>query len=302
MRTPVLQVPMQGLRITVKPVYRYGSRTAYIRFESRNREAAFPVPDRFVVKDPHLRIDPVDQITAAPGITHQKKALKPAQLRRSNAIGTVMLQPDLKQVQSLLERRRLNLIQIDRLRWARQARIAQCHDLWKLCGHAAKLTRPPGALSPCALDTKSMGCRTIPLINRSLESLLKVEYPVTVQEQHTDELGHLNHVQAVKLMEDARGDWYARCGQPVFDPAGYGTVVVNIDYNYRGECFLGEKLTILTVPVKLGRTSFVLSHQILKADRSNPFDGLATCLIMDMKTRQAIPVPDWIAEHFPTRA
>ncbi|GIS90721.1 MAG: hypothetical protein CM1200mP20_07620 [Pseudomonadota bacterium] len=31
-----------------------------------------------------------------------------------------------------------------------------------------------------------------------------------------------------------------------FDPAGYGTVVVNIDYNYRGECFLGEKLTILT--------------------------------------------------------
>ncbi|GIS90722.1 MAG: hypothetical protein CM1200mP20_07630 [Pseudomonadota bacterium] len=53
-----------------------------------------------------------------------------------------------------------------------------------------------------------MGCRTIPLINRPLESLLKVEYPVTVQEQHTDELGHLNHVQAVKLMEDARGDWY----------------------------------------------------------------------------------------------
>ena len=129
---------------------------------------------------------------------------------------------------------------------------------------------------------------------------MKVESPVTVQERHTDELGHLNHVQTVKFMEDAREDWYAQCGQPVFDPVGYGTVVVNINYNYRGECFLGEKLTIVTGPVKLGRTSFVLSHAILKADGSIPFDGLATCLIMDMKTRQAIPVPDWIAKHFQT--
>mgnify|MGYP001163903541 FL=1 len=127
---------------------------------------------------------------------------------------------------------------------------------------------------------------------------MKVESPVTVQERHTDELGHLNHVQTVKFMEDAREDWYAQCGQPVFDPAGYGTVVVNINYNYRGECFLGEKLTIVTGPVKLGRTSFVLSHAILKADGSTPFEGLATCLIMNLKTRQAIPVPDWIAKHF----
>jgi|TARA_Y100000588_G_scaffold121828_1_gene133471 acyl-CoA thioesterase FadM len=75
--------------------------------------------------------------------------------------------------------------------------------------------------------------------------------------------------------------------------------VVNINYNYRGECFLGETLCIITAPVKRGHKSFVLSHEIIKPDGSKPIDGFATCLIMDMKTHKAIPVPDWIAEHFP---
>ena len=100
-------------------------------------------------------------------------------------------------------------------------------------------------------------------------------------------------------METAREDWYQQCGQPVLDPAGFGTIVVNINYNYRGECFLGEALRIITEPVERGRKSFVLRHEIIKPDGAIPIDGLATCLIMDMKAHKAIPVPDWIAEHFP---
>jgi|TARA_B100002049_G_scaffold5099_1_gene3632 thioesterase-3 len=131
------------------------------------------------------------------------------------------------------------------------------------------------------------------------DAAIKTETFITVEQEHTDELGHLNHVQAVKFMETAREDWYQQCGQPVLDPAGFGTVVVNINYNYRGECFLGEALRITTEPVERGHKSFVLRHEIIKPDGSTPLDGLATCLIMDMKARKAIPVPDWIAEHFP---
>tara|TARA_B100000029_G_C17191098_1_gene820655 strand:+ start:435 stop:740 length:306 start_codon:yes stop_codon:yes gene_type:complete len=100
-------------------------------------------------------------------------------------------------------------------------------------------------------------------------------------------------------LESAREEWHQQCGQPVFDPAGLGTVVVNINYNYHGECFIGDTLCIITSPVKRGHKSFVLRHKIIKQDGSIPIDGFATCLIMDMKTHKAIPVPNWIAEHFP---
>jgi len=131
------------------------------------------------------------------------------------------------------------------------------------------------------------------------DAAIKTETLITVEDEHTDELGHLNHVQAVRFLEAAREEWYQQCGQPVLDPAGFGTVVVNINYNYRGECFLGEALRIITEPVERGHKSFVLRHEIIKSDGSTPLDGLATCLIMDMKARKAIPVPNWIAEHFP---
>ena len=146
-------------------------------------------------------------------------------------------------------------------------------------------------------------CRTQDHGDRRLsaagEKTIKTESVITVEQEHTDELGHLNHVQAVRFLESAREDWYRQCGQPVFDPAGFGTVVVNINYSYRGECFLGETLRIITAPVKRGHKSFVLRHEIIKPDGSTPIDGLATCLIMDMKAHKAIPVPNWIAEHFP---
>lgn len=35
---------------------------------------------------------------------------------------------------------------------------------------------------------------------------------ITVTEAHCDELGHLNHVEAVRYLERARGQWYRECG------------------------------------------------------------------------------------------
>ena len=51
---------------------------------------------------------------------------------------------------------------------------------------------------------------------------------ITVTQAHCDELGHLNHVEAVRYLERARGEWYRQCG--LYDGAGaqsLGTVVVN---------------------------------------------------------------------------
>ena len=35
---------------------------------------------------------------------------------------------------------------------------------------------------------------------------------IEIGQEHCDELNHLNHVEAVRLFEQAREDWYEACG------------------------------------------------------------------------------------------
>ncbi len=126
---------------------------------------------------------------------------------------------------------------------------------------------------------------------------------ITVTEDHCDELGHLNHVEAVRYLERARGQWYRECG--LFGTVGehsLGTVVVNIDYNYRVECFVGEPLKVTTCPVSMGTRSFTLEHAIIKPDGRTAIDGRCTSVIMDLAERSIISVPECLAVYLPKRA
>ena len=78
---------------------------------------------------------------------------------------------------------------------------------------------------------------------------------ITVAQAHCDELGHRNHVEAVRYLERARSQWYRECGH--FDTESeqsLGTVVVNIDYDYRVECFVGEALKVTIRPKSMGES------------------------------------------------
>ena len=126
---------------------------------------------------------------------------------------------------------------------------------------------------------------------------------ITVTEAHCDELGHLNHVEAVRYLERARGKWYRECG--LFNGQSehsLGTVVVNIDYDYRVECFVGERLTVTTRPVSMGTRSFTLEHAIIKPDGRTAIDGRCTSVIMNLTERSIVPVPECLAVHLPKRA
>ena len=125
---------------------------------------------------------------------------------------------------------------------------------------------------------------------------------ITVTEAHCDELGHLNHVEAVRYLERARGRWYRECGLYADSEHLLGTVVVNIDYNYRVECFVGERLKVTTRPVSMGTRSFILEHAIIKRDGRTAIDGRCTSVIMDLAERTIIPVPECLAVHLPRRA
>jgi len=137
------------------------------------------------------------------------------------------------------------------------------------------------------------------------EKHLETRTPITVTGEHCDELGHLNHVAAVRLLELARDHWYQKAelwgGRPWSAAETLGTLVVNIHFNYRRECFLGEELTVVTFPVVRGTKSYTLGQQILKADDSIAIDGESISVVMDMQQRAVIAVPEVMARYLPPR-
>ena len=126
--------------------------------------------------------------------------------------------------------------------------------------------------------------------------------PYTIDSAMTDELGHLNHVAAVKLFELARDQWYEKAGlwggRPWSEDEIFGTIVVNININYRQECFEGEAVQVRTWPARKGTKSYTLAQELLKPDGSVAVDGHATSVVMDMGRHEVIPVPEPMAHCF----
>ena len=133
---------------------------------------------------------------------------------------------------------------------------------------------------------------------------MSFETIIEVDNRHIDHLNHLNHVETVRFIEQGRSDWLQMCGldalgvETINGPPRYASVVVNINYNYRLECSLGERLRITTKPEHIGNKSYRLRHQIIKPDGSIAFDGQVISVVMDLTTRDIVPVPDCIAKHF----
>ena len=123
---------------------------------------------------------------------------------------------------------------------------------------------------------------------------------VEIADKYTNELGLLSHVEAVRLFELARGEWYAACGL-YNDQSTVGwwlsSVVVKVNVRYVLACCLGEKVTVSTRPDSMGTKSFTLKHQLIKSNGRIAIDGFATSVIMDLTNRTTIPVPECLAAH-----
>lgn len=128
---------------------------------------------------------------------------------------------------------------------------------------------------------------------------------VRVTPAQVDDLGHLNHVFALQILEYARDEWYAEAGlwegRPWSGAENLATLVLNINFNYRQECFLDEALQIITRPLERGSKSFTLSQQVIKSDGGVAIDGTATSLVMDMEQHRSVPVPECLVRYLPAR-
>ncbi len=126
------------------------------------------------------------------------------------------------------------------------------------------------------------------------------ELELQVQDSEIDELGHVNNARFLEYFERGRMDWYSQCDPALnnIDENGPGTVVVNIDINYRRECFAGDRLVVVTRPETRGGKSYRLYQEILDEHGNCVSDARVTSVVMDMSTRETVAIPDALARQF----
>ncbi|MCQ6559589.1 acyl-CoA thioesterase [Paenibacillus mendelii] len=124
---------------------------------------------------------------------------------------------------------------------------------------------------------------------------------IVVRSTEIDVNGHVNNAKYLEYLEWGREAWYEEAGlhYDVFLRMGIQTVTVNININYRKECRQGDRLTIVTLPERAGRSSYVLKQEIVNDRGEQCADALVTCVTMGSESRQSISLPDTLRALFP---
>ena len=126
---------------------------------------------------------------------------------------------------------------------------------------------------------------------------------IEVSAEHIDSLGHVNNAVYVKYFERGRVAFYAQLGLALESdrPPRIGTVVVNLNVNYRDECVAGDHLHLVTRGLGRGNRSFIVQQHLARQNGTPVADCTATSVIMDLDTRTVEELPDALAVALPPR-
>ncbi len=124
---------------------------------------------------------------------------------------------------------------------------------------------------------------------------------IDVGDEHLDSLEHVNHAAYVRMLETARTAFYRAAGVPLErrTPPRLGTVVVNLNVNFRAECVAGDRLRVVTGGLRRGRRSFTLEQHMTRDDGVAVVDAAVTSVIMDLDRRAVVALPDALAAVLP---
>lgn len=133
---------------------------------------------------------------------------------------------------------------------------------------------------------------------------MKTSLDIIVRPTEIDVNGHVNNAKYLEYLEWGREEWY-EAGDLRYDVLkrlGLQTVTVNININYRKECGQGERLTVVTEPESMGRTSYVMAQRIYNEQHELCADAIVTSVAMDVTSRKSRPVPEELRRLFPAPA
>ena len=123
---------------------------------------------------------------------------------------------------------------------------------------------------------------------------MKTILEIPVRSTEVDLYGHVNNAKYLEYLEWGREEWYGEAGFTFTGLAGQniGTVTVNINIDYLGECRIGDLLMIETAPEKIGKSSFVLLQEIFKKENHEKvISARVTTVMIDLEKRKSIPIP-----------
>lgn len=108
-----------------------------------------------------------------------------------------------------------------------------------------------------------------------------------------DAMGHLNNIATVQLIETGRVDYMVDLGLGTHDDLTYA--IVSLQCDFRAQGYYRDLLTCGTRCSRLGRTSFVVEHEVWKSDGTTLATATTTLVSLAATdaTRSA-PIPaDW---------
>lgn len=129
---------------------------------------------------------------------------------------------------------------------------------------------------------------------------MRSELDIIVRSTEIDVNGHVNNAKYLEYLEWGREEWYEQAGlsYDTFTQMGIQTVTVNININYKKECKQGDKLTIICLPDKVGRSSYALKQQIVNQQGELCADATVTSVAMDIASRKSREVPQDLRDLF----
>ncbi|WP_040478876.1 acyl-CoA thioesterase [Mariniradius saccharolyticus] len=118
--------------------------------------------------------------------------------------------------------------------------------------------------------------------------------PIQVRLSDIDGYMHVNNGIYFNYLEHARAMYlYQACGWDVMD---IGTVVANIQINYRKPIHAEDSPIVFVTCTEIGRSSFVLEQVIMGKDKEGNqvvfAESTTTMVAVDMKTMRPVPVPE----------
>lgn len=129
---------------------------------------------------------------------------------------------------------------------------------------------------------------------------MKTELNLIVRPTEIDVNGHVNNAKYLEYLEWARDEWYeaGNLSYKTLLELGCQTVTVNININYRKECYQGQLLTVTTEQDSARNSSYVLRQTILNEAREICADALITSVTIDPSTRKSRPIPEQLRNLF----
>jgi YbgC/YbaW family acyl-CoA thioester hydrolase len=122
-------------------------------------------------------------------------------------------------------------------------------------------------------------------------------YRVEVWSHQVDFLGHVNHAVYLHYMEQARMSWLRDNGWDLVrmnrEGAPHTLVVAGMELAFKKPCYFGDRLLVETAVESMGRSSFRLRQDVLRAGEEKPvLEARVTAVFIDGRGKPISMTPE----------